>query len=673
MSVRSLSPLLIPIALAMVAAFLMQALSPPWVCTIGSGSDLACARGFETRERAADTSFRWSDSYAEIVVSGTGYGAPSVMTLTLQSGRPAGSATVPARFGLNGQPLTEVSVPFVRRHYAMLLPARPFTGDRARVQIASSTWKPGRYSERNLGLVVFSARATPTTSGIRVPGALLLLGWVALFLVAMLWVEDRRSRWWVLALPLLVLPLAALVALAGWWPWLAVMAGVAALVWRRARLHAPVGTLLWGAGAVALYLPLVAGFAPEWGRGILLVGSGTLALVGALRWRGTAAALVWWAIVLRLLLFGVRVVGGYTWLDADVELFYAYGMALREIGLPEVEYPTGALVVWGALSWLSGDSRELFALLLPLVNIACDGAIVAALLALGGAAMGRGAPASGHAVYVAPAALYALSPLLEPFVFAKYDALPAALMVGTLALFARGRAGLAGAAAGLGTVIKWIPALAMPFLAWHLLRQRQWPALGRLVGSFVAVVALFSLPFALLNWEALLLPYRLQGGRAMNGESVWALLALLVEPGLSARLDAPWGPLHSDMISVGVMVAGQIAALVMLALLALVRPAAEWRTLVLAALAGVFFLVLNRIFSPQYLLPISAGLLAALAVLRPSRRVLGLSLAAVILAQVANLLVWPFLVGPGWPLASGVLFASLLALAGWCGGVAMRR
>jgi hypothetical protein len=675
-ALRSLTPLLIPLALAMVASLLMQALSPPWACNLGSGEDLACARGFETRERAADSSFRWSDSYAEIVVSGLGYGAPSVVTLTLQSGRPAGTAPVAARFGLHGRTLADVDVSFVKRHYALLLPSRPLTGDQSRVQIASSTWKPSRYSERNLGLVVFSARAAPA-SGFRVPGALLLLGWGALFLVAMLWAGDWRARWWVLALPLLLLPLAALVPLAGWLPWLAVVAGGAALVWRRAHLHAPAGTLLWGAGAAALYLLLVVGVEPEWGRGVVLAGCGALALVGALRWRGTAAALIWWAVVLRLALLAVRVVGGYTWLDADVELFYAYGMALREIGLPEVEYPTGAVVAWGALGWLSGDSREAFALLLPLVNIACDGAIVAALLFLGQAAMGRGDLPNDNdndnAVCMAPAALYALSPLLEPFVFAKYDALPAALMVGALALFARGRAGLAGAAAGLGTVIKWVPALVTPFLAWHLLRQRRWPALARLIGLCILVVALFSVPFALLNWEALVLPYRLQGGRAMNGESVWALLALLVEPGLSARLDAPWAPLHSDTISVGVMVGGQMASLGVLALAALVRPTERWRTLVLAALAGVLFLVLNRIFSPQYLLPISAGVLAALALLRPSPRVLWLSLAALVLAQVANLLVWPFFVGSGWLLASGAMFASLLALALWCGGAAVRR
>ncbi|GIV95505.1 MAG: hypothetical protein KatS3mg057_0162 [Herpetosiphonaceae bacterium] len=184
--------------------------------------------------------------------------------------------------------------------------------------------------------------------------------------------------------------------------------------------------------------------------------------------------------------------------------FYSYGMALREIGLPEVEYPSGALLPWAMLSWMSGNSREAFALLFPMLNIACDMLIVAALLWLL-----RAARSSAHApstvLAAAPAGLYAFAPLLEPFVFAKYDSLPAALALGGLALFAARRPGLAGAALGLGATIKWTPLLAAPLLALHLIRERNWRELVLFTAGLLVSAAATSLPFALTNPAAFLL------------------------------------------------------------------------------------------------------------------------------------------------------------------------
>jgi hypothetical protein len=367
--------------------------------------------------------------------------------------------------------------------------------------------------------------------------------------------------------------------------------------------------------------------------------------------------------------------GGHTWIDADVNLFYAYGMALRETGLPEVEYPTGALLPWGLLSWLSGDSRELFALLLPLLNIGCDLAIVAALVR-----MGRGYEPWPHSkipspLVFAPAAFYAFSPLLEPFVFAKYDALPAALAIGGIALFASRRVGLAGVALGFGATIKWTPLLAVPFLALALLRWRRWRKLALFLAAHIGAIALCSLPFALANLEHFLLPYQIQGGRGMNGESVWALLALLKNPDLAQHLAPPWGTVRRGGLPLVLMVGGQLALLGGAGLLALLRPPTLHRTLMLAALAPPLFLLSNRVFSPQYVLPISAGVLAAVALGRPSASPLPrlpLFLTLLALAQVGNMLVWPLHHVHLWIGASAVLFAALFGLCVWLALLAAR-
>jgi hypothetical protein len=266
------------------------------------------------------------------------------------------------------------------------------------------------------------------------------------------------------------------------------------------------------------------------------------------------------------------------------------------------------------------------------------------------------------ALALAPAAFYAFSPLLEPFVFAKYDALPTALATVGILLFAARRPGLSGLALGLGTVIKWTPSLAAPFLLLHQFRQRYWHGLLRLAGWGVAAGVLCSLPFALADMGIFTLPYRLQGGRDMNGESVWALVALLLEPALYSELDAPWGPLKSSMLSLWLMTVVQLAVLGASGVLALLKPCDMRRTLALAAMAPALFLASNRVFSPQYMLPISVAVLAALAVLPPRRTTMVVALVLLVLAQVANLLVWPFFVGEYWLLASGVLFAALAVL-----------
>ncbi len=648
---------------ALLAAWLTIGLAPPPACDIGANSDLACARGFETRERADDTTFRWSDGYAEVHLAGLGYGAPAAVTLTLRSGRPAGSAPIPARFGLNGQTLLETNVPPETRRYRLLLPPDPRAGDLARLQLAAATWRP---DVRNLGLVVLDVE-TYVAPGIRRPGPQLLLAWAGLFLAAHP-ATGGRPRWGGL-LPLLLLPLAAFTPLVAYLPGLSLLLGATVLAWRLgmrqvpARQPAPslVGKPQLLLILIALlYLWLITGIAPNWATLPLLVACAGLAWVAAVGAQRAAppriAPLLVGAGVLRLLLLAGRLLSGQTALDSDIELFYAYGMALREIGLPEVEYPSGALLPWAFLSWLSGDSREAFALLLPLFSIGCDVLIVAALLRLSRV----GSPTAA----IMPAAFYAFSPLLEPFVFAKYDALPAALAIGGLALFAARRPGWAGLALGIGATVKWTPILAVPFLGLYLLRRRSWRDLGWFSAGHLLGLALPSLPFALTRPENFLLPYTLQGGRGAIAESVWLLVALPFDPGLPGRVGAPWGEFQSAALSIPLMVGGQLAVLGLLGLIALLRPPDLRRTLALAALAPVMFLLLNRVFSPQYLLPISAGLLAALTLVAPGPGMLRAALALPATAQVANFLIWPAF-SSYWIIAGAVLFAALFLLSAW--------
>jgi len=89
--------------------------------------------------------------------------------------------------------------------------------------------------------------------------------------------------------------------------------------------------------------------------------------------------------------------------------------------------------------------------------------------------------------------------------------------------------------------------------------------------------------------------------------------------------------------------------------------------LAIAAIAPVIFLLTNRIFSPQYLVPIlAAWAIAGAAVLESPRRQLALGIAAMA-ATTANAFVYPYTLEQLglWKAASAVLFAVGLATTAW--------
>jgi hypothetical protein len=687
---RFVLPLLLA---ALTLATLVVQAAAPRRCLVGETSDLGCARGFETRERADGTAFRWTKGDSTVAFSGLGYGVPRSLMLALRSGRPAGSAPIPLLLLVNGRVLAHIEVPTDGRRYHLLPPPGPLDGEVLRARLRSPTFAPGS-GRRQLGLIVAETQVL-ALPGPRVPGALLTLSLFGLGLAG-----ARIVRGLLAARQPCGVQLAAGVGT------MVLVSFVLASLPEQAIPHLPVGAFvactaallgwpgrlghgglrLYGAalaGGALLLLPLLLPPGPAW-QTPLLVLLGALPGLAATVWLARQTSLpplmtvLGAALLLRCLGIGARLLTGNTFLDADVELFYAYGMALRESGPPTVEYPSGAVLVWSALSLLAGDSRERFALLLPLLNIGCDLLIVASLYAVG---WRLGSLRTGCVA----ATFYGLCPLLLPFTFAKYDALPTALLTGGLALFAlamprepglAGDAGdalrggptvsygmlLAGISLGLGGAIKWTPLLAGPPLAILLLRSARLSALLVFMAGVLLGLGLPSLLFAVVDMEAFLAPYRLQGARSLTGQSLWFLLALALEPELIERLPRAWSPVDDTRLPVWLMVAVQLLVQLALMLVLLRRPTLR-RALALAALAPTLFLLLNRVYSPQYMQPISVGLLLAMTLWLPRPR---LPAALIVLATAlwANLLIWP-LFTPAWLSASALMFAATLGLSLW--------
>jgi hypothetical protein len=643
-------------------------------CDVGDESDLGCATGFSGRERDPLGSFRWTDGHATVRLTGAGYAGPCIGTFTIAAPRPAESPPAQVALNIEGRhvPLVVEARP---RTYQLLLKPRPLSGDATTVMILSDTFDtPG--GRRTLGAQVYSM-SLQTLGASVFPSPWL---WWSLFGVGLTALVGFRAE---LRTIVGVVSAVGIMALLAWlWAWLparvvpflpalAMVGGGLALYLQRfgdlTLLRHPI--LIMAVLLNALFDGLiVAQMVP---RSLIIAALGgqlalTLLAVHSLKHYSTptlSQLLVLTGLV-RLLAYAARLLAAQAASDPDTLLFYTYGRATLDLGTPLVEYPSGALLPWALLAL--PESSELFTLLFPLFNLLCELAIVWGLYTI--AAQLRNPSGWLFALF------YAVSPLLLPFWQGKYDPLPAALLVTGLACLTTKRVVWVGVLLGLGGAVKWVPWLALPFVAWYVLRRESDLKLAllqtiRLFVGFGAAVTAVSLPFALIDLDTFLAPYRLQTNRPIIGESIWFLPAVWLDPSLIDNLPAPWSGVRNPPFGRELTVGVQLAMLLALGIWQLFSRPNLYRTVTLALLAPLVFLLLNRVFSPQYVLIISVCVLSAAASLSLRRPMLLLGLLGVV--QVSNLLIWPNTM-PYWLIASLILFSCGLALVVWLLSAAQR-
>jgi glycosyl transferase family 87 len=336
--------------------------------------------------------------------------------------------------------------------------------------------------------------------------------------------------------------------------------------------------------------------------------------------------------------------------DSQV-LHSRWGNELLDGQYPEAQYPPGAVLLFALEAWLGGGGTRTSH---ALVMIAFQLLTVAAVWAF----RTRTTPWL--------AALVALWPMNAFFWEFRFDLVPTALLALGLLLAARGRWGLSGAALGLGAAVKWIPGLSFAFLAVWLLASRRTRELRAHAAAFVAVFAGLHVPFLLWSFDEATYTYRYFSGQGITGESVWYLL--LGPLGLATVNEREfWLPADVPAWADPLAVVVQALLLLGLAALAVHARGRLHAALAIAVMAPVVFLLTNRIFSPQYLVPILAAWAIAGAVLLESpRRQLALGIAAMG-ATTANAFVYPYTLQQLslWKAASTVLFAVGLATTAW--------
>jgi hypothetical protein len=323
--------------------------------------------------------------------------------------------------------------------------------------------------------------------------------------------------------------------------------------------------------------------------------------------------------------------------DGDVrDVYPAEGGSLLHGTYPHSEYPPGAVVLFAFETW-SASARSMN----PFVMAACQGAVAWSIVSLG---------SSGARWLAGALAIWPVNAFFWEF---KFDALPAALLVVGLAFARRERWAASGALLGLGAAVKWTPGLSFVMLALWLAAVGRRRDAARHAAAFVVAAAVVVGPFLVWAPGAVWSSVTRQAPRALTPESFWYLplhaLGRASQPG--QIYDAAGVSARTNHFVVAV----QVLALAALALFLVRRRPSLSGAVAAAAAAPVVFLLLNKVFSAQYILVIvTAGFMAAVLVGR------ALSAGVLLLvAAAANLFVYPLTVH--WRPASGVLFLCALA------------
>jgi hypothetical protein len=297
----------------------------------------------------------------------------------------------------------------------------------------------------------------------------------------------------------------------------------------------------------------------------------------------------------------------------DLSLYRQAGESILRGEVPYrdffIEYPPGSLPAFVPPALFSASQASyinLFSLEMALTLV-----VTLLLTALGARRLG------GSGTWILPAATFVLAALLlYPVAVTRYDAV-VALTLGLAVFFATlgGRyLLLAYASLGLGTAAKFVPLLAVLPLA---LTRR---GVARGCGVFLAVVALFFVPFALLGGRGLLQSFAYQAERGLQVESLAASVLMFLHSAESIAFEHGAFEVRGE----GAGLATSLTPILTLLLLAVTGFAMWWEFRRCGGLGvGAFprhaaalilaFMLGSRVLSPQYLIwllplvPLSAG------------------------------------------------------------------
>jgi uncharacterized membrane protein len=293
----------------------------------------------------------------------------------------------------------------------------------------------------------------------------------------------------------------------------------------------------------------------------------------------------------------------------------------------DVEYPVltgGFMAAAAALARIYDGAAQAFGLLPAVPPVESYYVVTCLLLSLSALLVTRAVLGlSGRRPW--DAAMVGLSPLLFVHAFTNWDLFAVALATLGMWAWARRRPGLAGVLIGLGVAAKFYPLLLLGALFLLSLRAGRLRAWLRTAVFAAGAWLVVNAPVAVLapeNWSRF---FRLNSSRPADPDTVWNILLTLTDHRL---FDGPLAEGQTPSVLnavVAVALLGLVAGAAWLTLAAPVRP----RVAQVAFLLVAGFLLLNKVWSPQY----SLWLLPLAVLARPRWRPL-------LLWQASEALLW---------------------------------
>lgn len=396
---------------------------------------------------------------------------------------------------------------------------------------------------------------------------------------------------------------------------------------------------------------------PAWYLVLLFANVSVFALIVLRGDRPNLRTLLILGAGVRVASLGSRIVLGES-IDPDLaNIYFGYAHTFAGGEYPLMEYPQLALLFFTLVYQLAAGDQGLFLILFPLSLIPAELVIIFCIYRLGEEF--RNASTGSVA-----AAFYALSPFTLIFWFEKFDVLPTALLVLGVYLFIKERYVASAASLAAGVASKWIPALAVPVLLVSLLKEGSLRKATSFAIALVVVGSALLLPFWMFDGDRFLYTYDFQLQRGLIGESLFFIPSyFLTLAGQETALIVPWVE-QPSAFSNGFMMSIQGGVILASWLFHFSRPSDRRRDVIQAMLSVVVFILLNRVYSPQFVLFVLAGYLVAFSSLVRSKGVLFLCLSGCSVFSLANFMVWPMYVR-FWFQSNIVFFG--LALMVWLG------
>jgi hypothetical protein len=285
---------------------------------------------------------------------------------------------------------------------------------------------------------------------------------------------------------------------------------------------------------------------------------------------------------------------------SDIRLYHKFSSPMREGRWPyrdyRVEYPILAIPFFAApLSAGSALDRYKYAFVIEMLLV--DAALTILVARRVEASIGIEHVPSRLAWYSA----YFIA--LCPLVVLRFDLAATLFAFASACWLASGRMALGGVAAGIGLLVKLVPALILvPFLAI----RGDWRPRAKALLAFLATVGVGMAAWWSLARDGLIQTFRYHGERGLELETVAATAYMVAHKLAGVRVLAYFDHGGFNLGGPGAGDAARLTTIVQAALLVLVaaraRQAGPAGAMRHAAAALLAFLVAGKVFSPQFMI-----------------------------------------------------------------------